>query len=133
MSHEKTSLEVVEKRRFLRLDDYFKVSFHRTDDFGGHDEERHDSVGYSKNISLGGIAFVTDRELTLGDVIAAEVSIPEIDRPIDFVGEVVRLTPMPEGDRWDVGVKFLPFGIDDERRGELELFIYEHFLKDPLL
>jgi c-di-GMP-binding flagellar brake protein YcgR len=133
MTQERTSVEIVEKRRFLRLEDYFKVSYHKTDDFGGHEEEEHDSVAYSKNISLGGIALVTERELVPGDVIAADVVIPELDRPIEFVGEVVRINPLPEGDRFDVAIKFLPFGIDEERRSELELFIYEHFLKDPMV
>lgn len=133
MTQENTSVEVVEKRRFLRLEDYFKVDFHKTDDFGGHEEEQHDSVGYSKNISLGGVAIVTERELDIGDVIAADVTIPEFDRPIEFVGEVVRVSPQPEGDRYDIAVKFLPFGIDEERRSDLELFIYEHFLKDPMV
>ena len=130
MADNKKSLEVIEKRRFLRLTDYFKVSFLPTDECGGADAGGPPEVGYSKNLSLGGICFVTDAPCQLSETIRATVQIPEIDSPIEVVGEVVRIHDVGKG-RLEVAVKFLPFGMDEDQRSKLELFIYDHFLTDP--
>ncbi|MEE9394797.1 MAG: PilZ domain-containing protein [Planctomycetota bacterium] len=131
MSHEQPTTDVIEKRRFLRLKDYFKVTFRITDDFGTVADNADLHVGYSKDLSLGGVGFVTDIDMERGQVVAASISIPEIDTPVEFIGEVVRSIPLSDN-RFEVAFKFLPFGLDEDRRSELELFIYEHFLKDPL-
>lgn len=130
MSDHKKSLEIIEKRRFLRLNDYFKVTFLPTDEFGSTQTSASPELGFSKNLSLGGIAFITDAKIDVGDTIRATISIPEIEAPIEVVGEVVRCLPSGNGRR-DVAVKFLPFGMDEEQRSKLELFIYDHFLTDP--
>lgn len=130
MSDQKKSLEIIEKRRFLRLSDYFKVSYVPTDEFGAAQATAVPEVGYSKNLSLGGICFVTDGQVANGDTIRATIAIPEIDGPIEVVGEVVRAHGVANG-RTEVAVKFLPFGMDEDQRTKLELFIYEHFLTDP--
>ena len=130
MVDDKKSLEVIEKRRFLRLSDYFKVTFVPTDEFGSAQTAVAPEVGYSKNLSLGGICFVTDGDVEVGDTIRAEINIPEIDGPIEVVGEVVRNHPVA-GARHEIAVKFLPFGMDEDQRSKLELFIYDHFLTDP--
>ena len=128
MSDQNKSLEIIEKRRFLRLNDYFKVTFQPMDEYGS--APNRPEVGWSKNLSLGGIAFMTDSGVEIGDTIRATMLIPEIDRPIEVVGEVVRLQPREKGRR-EVAVKFLPFGMDEDQRSKLELFIYDHFLTDP--
>jgi len=130
MSDRKTPIQVIEKRRFLRLDDYFKVSFQPATEFGDLETAEPVEVGYSKNVSLGGVAFVTDFEVEDGAYIRASIVIPELDEPVDVVGQVVRTIPMEGGQR-EVAVKFLPFGIDEDQRSRLELFIYDHFLEDP--
>lgn len=132
MPKEQTSIEVIEKRRFLRLSDYFKVCFQPAGEFGEKREDAsHEEVGYSKNLSLGGVAFVTEARVSPSDYIRATIHIPEIDSPIEIVGQVIRVIERDEGKR-EVALKFLPFGIDEEQRNKLELFIYDHFLKDPL-
>ena len=132
MSKEQTSIEVIEKRRFLRLSDYFKVSFQPAGEFGEKSgDETGEEIGYSKNLSLGGIAFVTEANVNESDYIRASIQIPEIDGPIEVVGQVIRVIQSEENKN-EVAVKFLPFGIDEDQRNKLELFIYDHFLKDPL-
>ncbi|MCB9833636.1 MAG: PilZ domain-containing protein [Planctomycetes bacterium] len=132
MHDEKTSIEIIEKRRFLRLNDYFRVSFQPAGEFGEESAAAsREDVGFSKNLSLGGVAFVTGSNVQISDYIRAEIQIPEIETPIEIVGQVIRVTPL-EGGRREVAIKFLPFGIDEEQRGKLELFIYDHFLQDPL-
>ncbi|MFT7619322.1 MAG: hypothetical protein ACI97A_002972 [Planctomycetota bacterium] len=131
MSKEQTSIEVIEKRRFLRLSDYFKVSFQPAGEFGEKKDGSSEEIGFSKNLSLGGVAFVTDADVSAADYIRATIQIPEIDGLIEVVGQVIRVMDGDEGKR-EVALKFLPFGIDEEQRNKLELFIYDHFLKDPL-
>ena len=132
MSNENTSIEVIEKRRFLRLNDYFRVSFQPAGEFGEESAmEEVEDIGFSKNLSLGGVAFVTDAAVESSDYIRATIHIPEIEPEIEVVGQVIRVLPAPGG-RHEVAIKFLPFGIDEEQRNKLELFIYDHFLKDPL-
>ena len=133
MSKQSSSIEIIEKRRFLRLNDYFKVSFQPAGEFGEEQgsEDAGDEVGFSKNLSLGGVAFVTDSTVAKSDYIRATIQIPELDDPIEVVGQVIRADQV-EGGRIEVAVKFLPFGIDEEQRNKLELFIYDHFLTDPL-
>lgn len=130
MSDNKKSLEIIEKRRFLRLSDYFKVSFLPTDEGGGADASAKPVTGFSKNLSLGGVCFVTDSLTHIGETIRATITIPELDGPVEVVGEVVRVKDCGNG-RTEVAVKFLPFGMDEDQRSKLELFIYDHFLSDP--
>ncbi len=134
MSSEKKALDVIEKRRFLRLSDNFKVEFDRTDEFGVQPEENGTGIGFSKDVSMGGIAFVTSpteaAEIGIGDVLRADITIPEIDNPVTVVGEVVRCVET-EDLGIELALRFLPFGLDEEQRAKLELFIYEQFLDEP--
>ena len=132
MAEEHTSIEVIEKRRFLRLDDYFKVTFQPASDFQETATDGPNELGFSKNLSLGGVAFVTEAGVGSGDYIRAKIHIPEIGEPIEVVGQVIRAVPTGDG-RYDAAIKFLPFGMDEDQRNKLELFIYEHFLKDPMV
>ncbi len=131
MMKENTSIEVIEKRRFLRLSDYFKVSFQPAGEFGEKKDDTQEEIGFSKNLSLGGVAFVTEANVGSSDYIRATIQIPEIDGLIEVVGQVIRVIDREEGKK-EVALKFLPFGIDEDQRNKLELFIYDHFLKDPL-
>lgn len=130
MSQERNLIDVIEKRKFLRLEDYFTVSFRPASEFGGTEAVAESTVGYSKNLSLGGIAFVSEGEVAVGDVIAASIQIPEFDGPVEVIGEVIRCRPFGE-DRFEIAIKFLPFGMDEDQRSRLELFIYDQFLVDP--
>lgn len=131
MAEEHTSIEVIEKRRFLRLNDYFKVTFQPASDFQEAEDEAPNELGFSKNLSLGGVAFVTEAPIGGGDYIRAKIHIPEIGEPIEVVGQVIRARPVGDG-RSEAAIKFLPFGMDEDQRNKLELFIYDHFLSDPL-
>ena len=131
MAEQKSSIQVIEKRRFLRLNDYFRVTFQPATDFGEKKSEGAAEIGWSKNLSLGGIAFVTESPVGQGDYVRATIQIPEISEPIDVVGQVIRMSPVGAG-KYEIAVKFLPFGMDEEQRNKLELFIYDHFLSDPM-
>lgn len=134
MSSEKKALDVIEKRRFLRLSDNFRIEFERTDEYGAEPDENSAGVGFSKDLSMGGVAFVTPNpsaiNVGIGDVLRAEITIPELDNPVTVVGEVVRCVET-EDSNIEVALRFLPFGLNEEQRVQLELFIYEQFLDEP--
>ena len=84
-------------------------------------------VGYSKNLSVGGICFVSKAPLAIGQHLSAEIVIPELGEPVAVVGEVVRVKDLEPG-KHEIALRFLPFGMDEETRNRLELFIFDHFL-----
>lgn len=134
MSSDKKQLDVIEKRKFLRLSDNFRVEFERTDEYGVQPDEDGVGVGFSKDLSMGGVAFVVrdakDEEVGIGDVLRAEITIPELENPLVIVGEVVRRSRSDDSGI-ELALRFLPFGLDEEQRAQLELFIYEQFLDEP--
>ena len=134
MSGEKNALDVIEKRKFLRLSDNFKVEFERTDEFGVEPEENNAGIGFSKDLSMGGVAFVAPNpagvDVGIGDVLRAEITIPELQNSVTVVGEVVRCIETDDSGL-QLALRFLPFGLDEEQRAQLELFIYEQFLDEP--
>jgi hypothetical protein len=83
---------------------------------------------------MGGVAFVTPNpsaiNVGIGDVLRAEITIPELDNPVTVVGEVVRCVET-EDSNIELALRFLPFGLNEEQRAQLELFIYEQFLDEP--
>jgi hypothetical protein len=125
---EQTSpVEIIEKRRFLRLNDYFRVSFRSLDRQLSPTGPAPEGVGFSKNVSLGGICFVADGPAQQGEQLLAHVEIPEIEGGVSVIGEVVRCVEVKPS-RYELALRFLPTGTDERSRDQLELFIYKHFL-----
>ena len=128
MREDKQNVEEVdttEKRNALRLNDYFKVDFRSAAELADLDEQPL-RTGYSKNVSVGGICFVADDAVEPGAKIKAIVHIQELEEPLAVLGEVRRCEPL--GERAEIAVEFLPYGVDEDQRTKLELFIYDHFL-----
>ena len=120
-------VEVIEKRRFLRLNDYFRVSFRSLDRQISLTGPAPEGVGWSKNLSVGGVCFVADGPAQAGEQLSARIEIPEIpEGGILVVGEVVRCREVRPG-RYELALRFLPTGADERTREQLELFIYKHF------
>lgn len=127
MPEQTSPVEIIEKRRFLRLNDYFRVTFRSLDRQVSPIGPAPEGVGYSKNLSLGGICFVADGPAQEGEQLLAHVEIPEIDGGVSVVGEVVRCREVKPS-RYELAVRFLPTGTDERSREHLELFIYKHFV-----
>ena len=60
MPEQTSPVEIIEKRRFLRLNDYFRVTFRSLDRQVSPTGPAPEGVGFSKNVSLGGVCFVAD-------------------------------------------------------------------------
>ena len=127
MPEQKIPVEIIEKRRFLRLNDYFRVTFRSLDRQVSVTGPAPEGVGWSKNLSLGGICFVADGPAHPGEQLLAHVEIPEIEGGLPVIGEVVRCLELKPG-RFELAIRFLPTGTDERSRDQLELFIYKHFL-----
>ncbi|HYC77272.1 MAG TPA: PilZ domain-containing protein [Planctomycetota bacterium] len=123
----RTAVEVIEKRRFLRLNDYFRVSFRLLDRQLEPTGPAPEGLGWSKNLSIGGLCFVADGPAQPGEQVAAHVEIPEIEGGLSVVGEVVRCLEVKPG-RHEIAIRFLPAGADERARERLERFIYRQFL-----
>src|SRR6058998_3736833 len=95
---EQTSpVEIIEKRRFLRLNDYFRVTFRSLDRQLSPTGPAPEGVGYSKNVSPGGVCFVADGPGPVGEQLAAHVETPDIEGGISVAGEVVRCVEIKPG------------------------------------
>ena len=127
MPEQTSHVEIIEKRRFLRLNDYFRVTFRSLDRQVSPTGPAPEGVGFSKNVSLGGICFIADGPAETGEQLLAHVEIPEIEGGISVVGEVVRCTEI-RPQRYELALRFLPTGTDERTRERLELFIYKHFV-----
>jgi uncharacterized protein (TIGR02266 family) len=63
-------------------------------------------VGTSKNIGVGGLFVATDQTFQVGDRLAIEFSLPELDRLVS-VGAEVRWTRPAETGAGGIGVRFI--------------------------
>jgi hypothetical protein len=121
-----SAVEVIEKRRFLRLDDYFRINFRLLDRQLSPTGPAPEGLGWSKNLSLGGVCFVAGGPAVPGEQLLVHIEIPEVDGGVDVVGEVVRCGESRAG-RYEIALRFLPSGADDRGRERLERFIYGRY------
>jgi hypothetical protein len=125
----------IEKRRYLRLLDNFRVDLRPWELTGSRstgpvepaDEpgsaEPSPVVAFSRDLSVGGICVHGDTSVAPGTLVEAEIIVPEIEQPLKVVGEVVRCSPGPKG-RYELALRFVPHWIDDRARAALEGLVY---------
>lgn len=82
---------------------------------------------YLRNISEGGLAFVSQREVPVGATI--DINIPVRDPEVSIKGEVVWCRP-GEGTHFEVGVRFLDAGQRFKMRMVEQVCHIEHFKKE---
>lgn len=114
-----------EQRRFVRVDDNFKATITFVD--RGLDDLGRPPIGtaWSRNLSLGGFAFVADTAAALGEQVAVSLEVAEIESGIQFIGEVVRSAPcVGRPGAYEISLRFLPTGIDEATRLKVEELVY---------
>lgn len=118
-----------ERRRYLRLQDNFRVEL---EPWGGAPqpnpgepaESKPESwVAFSRDLSVGGVAVVSESGPPSGSVVEARIHVAELDEPLVVVGEVVRSTPLGDG-RYESALRFAPGWIDEDVRARLEQLVY---------
>ncbi len=107
-----------ERRKHERYDTQVKISFHVNYDvktrvrFQLLDKEKHTPASskypaVSKNVSVDGLAFTSEKELTKGDFLSIEVYLPAEKEPLHLEGEVVWSQPTHEHNKFDSAVKLV--------------------------
>jgi uncharacterized protein (TIGR02266 family) len=101
------------ERREERLNAAIQVSYNSYDEF---------ITEYTKNVSQGGIFISTRRNHEIGQSIELSLIVPDLDKPLRILGEVIHINShnVPD-DQAGIGVKFLD--IDPESRAAVIGFI----------
>ena len=113
------SASITDRRDFPRVKGAFQVRFGIC---GGH---RREVPGFTGDLSLGGISFLTpETTAKAGDHVAVEVGVPGFEGPLYFLGEVVRVHEERGG--YAVAVRFDWLGKSDSYREMLKVFLDAH-------
>ena len=90
-----------ERRKYPRIDGRFVVSYRLLD------EENNVDVTQTKNLSIGGLLFTTNRPFEVGSNIALEIRLPYDRRPIMLIGKVVDSREITKNLIYDTRMKFI--------------------------
>ncbi|MCP4649862.1 MAG: PilZ domain-containing protein [PVC group bacterium] len=108
-----------ERRKFLRINANFVVSYHEHPG-----KVNNTDMTLTRNISLGGICFTSDKDFELGAILKIILRLPKVTKQIEFLGAVVS-TKQENGKNsiFDIGVKFV-------EAEEEDLYILQNILKE---
>lgn len=119
MKLQRHQTSVADRRDFPRLSGSFKVRFGICGALG------REVPGFTNNLSLGGISFVSPAtQAKLGDQIAVEIAVPGFEDPLYFLGQVVRVHDEAGGT--EIGCRFDWLGKSDSYREKLKAFLGAH-------
>ena len=111
----------VERRDFPRLVAPFRV---RCSVCG---RNRREIPGFTRDLGLGGLRFRTPSpDVAVGDHVALEVTLPQFETPLYFLGEVMRIEAAE--DAFEVACRFDWIGSSDGYREKLHRFLAAHGL-----
>ena len=80
-----------------------------------------EQLSITKNISAGGLLFVSSELLTVGSIVELKIELPDSDEPIDCLVKVLRVEEIEEGRHYDVAGHFLD--ITSAHRTRLDKYI----------
>ena len=99
---------IFERRRFVRVDGTFVVSY---SDITAQQQKT--DISQTKNISVGGILFTTDREFPVETVLRVRLRLPETPDYINVKVKVVDSKQRVKGMMYDTRVKFISIKLED--------------------
>ncbi|MGE5308166.1 MAG: ATPase, T2SS/T4P/T4SS family [Deltaproteobacteria bacterium] len=111
-----------ERRVFVRLDNSISVRYKvfRTSDELAVRGIRPDEISITRNISAGGLLFISPEALSPGMIVELYIDIPHASETIECLARVVRVEDV--GNRYDVGVCFLD--LSGAQRQRLEKYVH---------
>ncbi len=119
------STDTQERRDFPRAEDgHLDVHFKILDNDHLLSEYK---LGRSKNVSFGGVCFVTEKTMDVGCLLALELSSADLPQPITALGTVVR-TDGEGGDSSRVSVEFLWTGIEEPAHEGLKSYVRDQLI-----
>jgi len=114
-----------DNRAYIRLDSKVAVHFKvlKKEELPFKKEMEPEQVYFTKNISAGGILFVSGESATAGSNIDLRVDLPDDNKPIECLGRVVRVEEDYNGHSYNVAVCFLD--ITSAQRARLDKYVKE--------
>lgn len=113
-----TSTEI-DRREYARLKAAFKVRY------GVCGSTGRQVPGFTEDMGIGGIRFVTpSSDAVVGDHIAIEIAVPGYEKPLYFLGQVIRLQQTDAGT--ELAIRFDYLGKSDDYKSMLTDFIAAH-------
>ena len=107
-----------ERRRFLRVGANFVLSYYIIPG-----QVQKSDMTMTRNVSLGGICFTTDKNFPVGTLLHLTLRLPKVDKLIEVIGEVVYIKQEKNKKLlFDIGVKFL-------KAEEEDLYILDKVVK----
>ncbi|MCM8800531.1 MAG: Flp pilus assembly complex ATPase component TadA [Candidatus Omnitrophica bacterium] len=112
----------LEKRIYKRLDSRILISYRI---FKAQEElikrgVSSEQISITKNISAGGLLFISPEALPVGEVLELKIELPDGESPVDCLARVVR-TEMTRDDKYEIGVCFLD--ITGAQRSRLDRYV----------
>ena len=113
-----TKREYIEKRKFVRFDVQTKVNVQIQSEQKGKVSSVKVS-GISKNFSVEGASFISDRKLEPGSKLKLEIFLSQRSKPVHLKGQIMWSRPLnlPDGKEiYETGVKIATVEKSDEAR-----------------
>ncbi len=90
-----------ERRRYIRIEKHFIISYYEL-----IDREKKHSISQIKNISLGGICFISCRPYARGTLLGIELKTPYLDDTIHVEGTVLESTEKVKKLIYEIHLRF---------------------------
>ncbi len=104
-----TDMNNYEKRYFVRINANFVVSYYV---YPGHIART--DMTLTRNVSLGGICFTTDKHFPPGTILHITLRLPKVKKLIEVLGEVMYVKQEKNKKLlFDIGIKFVQVNEDD--------------------
>ncbi len=110
--------EFVDRRRYLRFNSESKINF-QVQKKGQTQVPSGKTSSITRNLSIEGICFICEKNLTPGDIIKLEIVLPSQSQPLHLEGQVKwvsSLKPTENIEVFETGVKLFTLKEEDESR-----------------
>ena len=107
----------VERRRFLRLPASIRIKFRRISDGNVVGRQK-----LTKDISVGGIKFLSDEFIPVSSYLKVNLSFKEDLKPLEFICQVVWVKSLYNDESYEIGAQILE--IDKENYRQIKSYIY---------
>jgi len=117
-----------DRRVYMRLDDRINIRFKMFkqspgESLFGRKEVILENVTATKNISAGGILFISNEAPAIGSIIELKLEVPHRDTPIQCLARVVRVDTIEAKKTYNVAAAFLDISSKD--RSDLDRYVRE--------
>jgi len=110
-----SEIDLQDKNSFTELpSQYFSIAHRQAATKG-------EEASVTKDISAGGVAFVSSRDIGIASLIDLEINFPAVDHPVRATARVVRVEPLKKGNGYRIGAQFVK--IDENDKHSIDDFI----------